>query len=138
MVGSLECKDAKTTTKTELNYAADSPTSFKGTLKSTITSPNGVTTMNFAMSGKWLAASCPVDTVSRTTRTITASLLYNIPLGQKAWAHLRLGGGSTQYGDYPTNRIIRNTSSVLMGGAGLRIGITPDLLARTESSPAVS
>ena len=74
----------------------------------------------------------PVDTVSRTTRTVTASLLYNIPLGQKAWAHLRLGGGSTQYGDYPTNRIIRNTSSVLMGGAGLRIGITPDLLARTD------
>lgn len=59
IAGTLECKDAKTSTKTELNYTADSPTSFKGSLKSTMTSPNGVTTMTFVMSGKWVAASCP-------------------------------------------------------------------------------
>jgi outer membrane protein OmpA-like peptidoglycan-associated protein len=74
----------------------------------------------------------PDDTVNRTTRTIAVSVLYNIPIGQKAWAHLRLGGGSTDYGDYPTNRIIKNKSDVLMGGAGLRIGITPVLLARGD------
>ena len=72
------------------------------------------------------------STVNRTTRTITGSVLYNILLGQNAWAHLRLGGGSTEYGEYPDNRVIRNTSKTILGGAGLRIGITPDALIRSD------
>jgi hypothetical protein len=59
IVATLDCKDAKTTTRTELNYQADSPTSFRGTLKSTVTSPNGVTTMTATIDAKWVAASCP-------------------------------------------------------------------------------
>jgi hypothetical protein len=61
MAGTLECKDAKTTTRTELDYVASSPTSFKGSFKSTMTSPNGTTTMTITMAGKWLAASCPAE-----------------------------------------------------------------------------
>ena len=61
VAGTMECKDAKTTTRTDLDYAATSPTTFKGTFKSTMTSPNGTTTMALAMAGKWVAASCPAD-----------------------------------------------------------------------------
>ena len=35
--------------------------------------------------------------VEMGTRTITASVLYNILLGKNTWAHLRVGGGSTKY-----------------------------------------
>jgi outer membrane protein OmpA-like peptidoglycan-associated protein len=72
------------------------------------------------------------STVKRTTRTITGSVLYNILLGQKAYAHVRVGGGSTDYGDYPTTLVISSTSRVLMGGVGLRFGLTPDLLLRGD------
>lgn len=67
MAGVLECKDAKTTTRTEMEYTAASPTTFKGKMKSTITSPNGTTTMSVDMTGKWVAASCPKDDESEDT-----------------------------------------------------------------------
>ena len=61
MTATLDCKDAKTSTHTEVDYTAASPTSFKGSIKSTITSPNGTTTMNVTMSGTFKSASCPKD-----------------------------------------------------------------------------
>lgn len=72
------------------------------------------------------------STVKRTTRTITGAVLYNILLGQNAWAHLKVGGGETEFGDYPDKRVIANTSQTLMGGAGLRIGVTPNMLVRGD------
>jgi outer membrane protein OmpA-like peptidoglycan-associated protein len=78
------------------------------------------------------------DTVVKMdTRTITASVLYNILLGQNAWAHLRAGGGSTKY-DAPcvpagvTQTYLCGSASVLLGGAGLRIGIVPNALIRGD------
>jgi hypothetical protein len=58
---SSECKDAKTTNLLELDYSAPSPDHFTGTMKSTVTSPNGKTVIDLRMSGKWIGASCPAD-----------------------------------------------------------------------------
>lgn len=59
VVASSDCKDAKTATKTVIEYTAVNPQSFNGSMKSTMTSPNGTTTMTFTMNGKWVGASCP-------------------------------------------------------------------------------
>jgi hypothetical protein len=61
LAGIVECSDAKTKTRTEVDFTADSPTTFKGSFKSTLTSPNGTTTMSMTMAGKLKAASCPAD-----------------------------------------------------------------------------
>jgi hypothetical protein len=61
MAGVIECQESKTSTRTTIDYRAASPTSFSADLVSTVTSPNGVTTMKINMAGKWLAASCPAD-----------------------------------------------------------------------------
>ena len=58
-VASSECKDAKTTNLTQIDYSAPSPDRFTGSLKSTMTTPNGKTVIDMKMSGKWVAASCP-------------------------------------------------------------------------------
>ena len=76
------------------------------------------------------------DTVVNTgTRTVTGSVLYNILLAQNAWAHLRAGGGQTKYDApciEPTQTYLCGTASTLLGGAGLRIGITPNALIRGD------
>ncbi len=59
VVATSDCKDAKTTTRTAIEYVAVNPQSFNGSMKSTLTSPNGVTTMSIAINGKWVGASCP-------------------------------------------------------------------------------
>lgn len=61
MTATVDCKDAKTSSHTEMNYQASSPTSFKGTIKTSITSPNGVTTMSATMTGTFKSASCPKE-----------------------------------------------------------------------------
>jgi outer membrane protein OmpA-like peptidoglycan-associated protein len=72
------------------------------------------------------------------TRTITGSVLYNILLAQNAWAHLRVGGGSTKYDFEPctpqtaVQPAICATAAVVMAGVGLRVGITPDVLIRGD------
>jgi hypothetical protein len=58
-VASSECKDAKTTNLIQLDYAAPAPERFTGSMKSTMTSPNGKTVIDMKMSGKWVGASCP-------------------------------------------------------------------------------
>jgi hypothetical protein len=58
-VASSECKDAKTTNLIQLDYAAPAPERFTGSMKSTMTSPNGKTIIDMKMSGKWVGASCP-------------------------------------------------------------------------------
>jgi Protein of unknown function (DUF3617) len=56
---SSDCKDDKTANLLEVDYAAPSPDRFTGTMKSTLTSPNGKTIIDMKMSGKWVGASCP-------------------------------------------------------------------------------
>jgi outer membrane protein OmpA-like peptidoglycan-associated protein len=81
--------------------------------------------------GEGLANTNPDTAVGVSPRTITGSVLYNILLGQSAWAHLRLGGGSTEFGDNPIG-VLSGTSPAVVGGAGLRVNIMPDLLARGD------
>ncbi len=61
MTATIDCKDGKTSSHIEVDYVASSPTAFKGTFKSSMTSPNGVTTMTSVMSGTFKSASCPKD-----------------------------------------------------------------------------
>lgn len=62
------------------------------------------------------------------------SLLYNIPLGARSWGYGKVGYGGTRYAD-PDNCvgaiICGNTSSYVVG-LGVRVGLTPELLARGE------
>ncbi|HUQ15575.1 MAG TPA: OmpA family protein [Gemmatimonadales bacterium] len=78
---------------------------------------------------------------SVSTRTVIASVLYNIPLGDNNWVHLKAGGGSSKFGDpcptdtlAPSPEIICGSSSALVAGAGLRVGVTPLLLVRGDAS----
>jgi outer membrane protein OmpA-like peptidoglycan-associated protein len=70
-------------------------------------------------------------------RTFAASVLYNIPIGGDSWAHLRVGGGSSKFGDLPcptdASTIICGTSPALQGGVGLRVAVTPVLLVRGDA-----
>jgi hypothetical protein len=59
LAGVAECSEGKTSTRTQFDYRANSPTAFSAEIKTAVTSPNGVTNMNITMGGKWLAASCP-------------------------------------------------------------------------------
>jgi hypothetical protein len=61
MTAAVTCQDGNVTSRTQMNFAASSPTSFKGTIKTTMSSPNGVTTMNATMSGTFKSASCPKE-----------------------------------------------------------------------------
>jgi hypothetical protein len=58
-VVTMECKDAKTSTTTQLDYSAPSPDRLVGSLKSSTKSPNGTTVFDFKFNGKWVGASCP-------------------------------------------------------------------------------
>jgi outer membrane protein OmpA-like peptidoglycan-associated protein len=83
--------------------------------------------------GAFVSASTDPGNVDVSVRTLSASVLYNLPLGDKAWAHLRLGGGSTSYGDAcPPGPVICGSSGALLAGAGVRVGLTPQLLVRGD------
>ena len=93
---------------------------------------------HFSLEGE--GAIAPANTqaadIGVSVRSLDASLLYNIPVGQKSWAHLRVGGGSTKYGDrLPAQRapIICGSSGALMAGAGVRVGVTPELFIRGDA-----
>jgi hypothetical protein len=58
---SSECKDKNTTNVLEIDYTAPVPDRFTGSMKSTLTSPNGKTVIDVRMSGKWIGASCPKE-----------------------------------------------------------------------------
>jgi outer membrane protein OmpA-like peptidoglycan-associated protein len=73
-------------------------------------------------------------------RTVIASVLYNIPVGDNNWVHLKAGGGSTRFDNPcprptdPSPRVICGSSPALVAGAGLRVGVTPLLLVRGDAS----
>src|SRR5688572_8999145 len=90
---------------------------------------------NFSVEGEgaFVSASTDPGNVDVSVRTLSASVLYNIFLGNRAWAHLRLGGGNTSYGDdCPPGPVICGSSGALLIGAGMRVGLTPDLLVRGD------
>ncbi|MEO7986069.1 MAG: OmpA family protein [Gemmatimonadales bacterium] len=72
--------------------------------------------------------------VSVNARTFSASVLYNILIGTRSSFYLKAGAGSTKYGsNCPAGtRTICGSGSSLLGGAGLRVGIIPTLMARGE------
>jgi outer membrane protein OmpA-like peptidoglycan-associated protein len=72
-------------------------------------------------------------------KSIGASLLYNIPVGRVSSAYLKGGVGSTTYGGNCPPVSVPNTgpcgsTSVLVGGAGFRAGITETIMARAEGA----
>jgi outer membrane protein OmpA-like peptidoglycan-associated protein len=75
--------------------------------------------------------------VDVSVRGFTFSALYNILLGNRSWAHLRLGTGATKYLETPCARggpVICGNPGTLLAGVGARVGLTPDLLARGDLS----
>jgi outer membrane protein OmpA-like peptidoglycan-associated protein len=70
-------------------------------------------------------------------KSFSGSLLYNIPLGERAFAHLRTGLGSITYGgDCPPVAVPGagpcGSAGIWNAALGLRVGITPTLLVRAE------
>ena len=92
---------------------------------------------HFSIEGE--AAFAPSNTqpgdIGVSVRTLSASLLYNIPMGPTSWAHLRVGGGSTKYGGDPCQpgRIVCGSSGAFTAGAGVRVGVAPDLFIRGDA-----
>jgi outer membrane protein OmpA-like peptidoglycan-associated protein len=85
--------------------------------------------------GAIVPANTETADVGVSVRSVSASLLYNILVGNQSWVHLRVGGGSTRYGeDCPTVsvRVICNSSGALMAGAGVRVGVAPELMLRGD------
>jgi hypothetical protein len=78
------------------------------------------------------------STVRRSPRTITGAVLYNIPLNNSTWAHLKVGGGQTKFGPTCPDRrtvaleFICGSGNTLLAGAGLRVGLTPSALIRGD------
>ena len=94
---------------------------------------------HFSVEGEVSIAPAKTDPgeVSVNVRSLSAFLLYNVPLGKESWAHLRLGGGSTKYGDpcppvSLPNRTICDWSGALLAGAGVRVGIASELMVRGD------
>ncbi len=81
------------------------------------------------------AAVAPTNTdpgdVGVSVKTLSASLLYNILIGKDSWAHLRVGMGRANYGD-SVGAIVSRTAYPFLAGAGLRIGVAPDVMVRTD------
>ena len=72
-----------------------------------------------------------------SVKTLGASALYNILIGNTSSFYLKAGAGSTKYGSScPTTASpsdpICGSSGALLGGAGFRIGISPTVLVRAE------
>ena len=93
--------------------------------------------MNFSveLQGTFAGSETESPRVSVNVRTLSAALLYNIPVGEKSFVHLKVGGGSTKYGDDcppVASPIICGSSGAILGGAGVRVGLTPTLLLRGE------
>jgi outer membrane protein OmpA-like peptidoglycan-associated protein len=63
------------------------------------------------------------------------AVLYNQFLGGNSWGHAKIGYGQTKYGGpgVCSGPRLCGTTSMLVGGIGTRIGLTPTLLVRAEA-----
>jgi hypothetical protein len=91
--------------------------------------------LSVEVEGAFAGAKDKASNIGVNTRTIAGLLLYNIPIGSSAWAHIRGGAGSTKFGDPCTvgrPGTICGSEFALIGGGGVRVGISPMLLARGD------
>jgi hypothetical protein len=94
--------------------------------------------LSVELEGDFAGAKDRDSNIGVNTRTITGSLLYNIPIGNSTWAHLRAGAGSSKFGDPCTGgpagppATICGSTFALVGGGGARVGIAPTVLARAD------
>jgi outer membrane protein OmpA-like peptidoglycan-associated protein len=87
--------------------------------------------------GSYVRPKTQASDVAVGVKSFSGSLLYNIPLGEKAFAHLRTGLGSITYGgDCPPVAVPGagpcGSAGIWNAAVGFRVGITPTILARAE------
>lgn len=85
--------------------------------------------------GLFVSPKTDVGDVSVKVKSFGVSALYNVPVGASNSVFLRGGLGSTKYGsECPTNAssVPCGSSTALMGGVGLRVGITPTIMIRGD------
>lgn len=103
--------------------------------------------LNFSVEGE-LGLSRPSTenpfNLSWSVRRLSGALLYNLPLGPRNYLYLKAGAGSIDYsgelesgGDACTGIAVPGAgpcgdAGALLGGLGLRLGITRDLVVRGE------
>lgn len=95
--------------------------------------------LNFSaeVEGSFVSPKTDVGNSSVSVKNIGVSALYNVLFGGSNSLFLRVGLGSTKYGgDCPTVASRGDppcgSSSALLGGAGVRVGITPTVMIRGE------
>ncbi len=87
--------------------------------------------------GSYYRPKTQTSDVAVGVRSFGGSLLYNIPLGERAFAHLKTGLGSITYGgDCPPVAVPGagpcGSAGTWSAGLGFRVGITPSVLVRAE------
>jgi outer membrane protein OmpA-like peptidoglycan-associated protein len=92
--------------------------------------------LNFSLEAEGSTSSPKAKTpdVGVGVKTLSASALYNLPLGTKTWAYGKLGVGTTRYGKDPCARpTICGTAKPIITGLGFRLALTPLVMARAEA-----
>jgi outer membrane protein OmpA-like peptidoglycan-associated protein len=99
--------------------------------------------------GLWLPANFSVEAegavVSSNTeatdigvsvKSLALAALYNVPVGRASFVYLKLGAGSTNYGECPAVSTplspICGSSGTFLGGVGFRAGLAPTVMVRGE------
>lgn len=94
--------------------------------------------LNFSIEAEAALSSPKTESadVGVTVRTIAASGLYNLLLGTASSAYLKLGVGSTSYGECPAvsgpDPTICGSSTGLIAGLGFRAAVSPTWMIRGE------
>jgi outer membrane protein OmpA-like peptidoglycan-associated protein len=93
---------------------------------------------NFSLEaeGSVVSSNADVTDIGVTVKSFALAALYNIPVGRSSFLYLKLGGGSTDYGECPTVSTplspICGSSGTFLGGAGVRAGLAPTVMLRGE------
>ena len=94
--------------------------------------------LNFSIEAEGALSSPKTESadVGVTVRTVAASGLYNLLLGTASSAYLKLGVGSTSYGECPAvsgpDPTICGSSTGLIAGLGFRAAVSPTWMIRGE------
>jgi outer membrane protein OmpA-like peptidoglycan-associated protein len=71
------------------------------------------------------------------------SVLYNLPVGTRTWVHAKAGIGGTRYGETSQEKCLQDdkyqgflcgVTTTIVGGAGVRVGLSPTLMLRAEGA----
>jgi outer membrane protein OmpA-like peptidoglycan-associated protein len=94
--------------------------------------------LNFSVEGEGVLAKPKTKSANEgvSFRSTFASLMYNLPLGSRSWGYAKFGFGQSRYSNPSDCRgaIICGNTHALVIGAGLRVGLTPLLMARLETA----